>query len=186
MTLIIIFFLCVAVGLPIAYAFGIGGVLYILFFTDLNAQLIMSTSFAAVNSFTLLAMPFFIFAGDIMRLGGVSTRLLNFAKIFFRRSRSALGTITIVGSAFFGAISGSSNATVAAIGGIMIPEMHRYGYRIEYLCGACQHSGISGNSDSAQCPTGCLCRFRRCFSRKTFYGDNSSWHNSSTYADCNK
>ena len=144
MTLIIIFFLCVALGLPIAYAFGIGGVLYILFFTDLNAQLIMSTSFAAVNSFTLLAMPFFIFAGDIMRLGGVSTRLLNFAKIFFRRSRSALGTITIVGSAFFGAISGSSNATVAAIGGIMIPEMHRYGYRIEYAAALASTAGYLG------------------------------------------
>ena len=144
MILVIIFFLCVAIGLPIAYAFGIAGVLYISFFTDLNSQLITSTTFAAVNSFTLLAMPFFIFAGDIMRLGGVSSRLLNFAKLLFKKSRSALGTITIVGSAFFGAISGSSNATVAAIGGIMIPEMKRDGYKLEYAAALASTAGYLG------------------------------------------
>lgn len=144
MILVGIFFLCVAIGIPIAYAFGVSGVLYITFFTNLNPQLIMSTSFASVNSFTLLAMPFFIFAGDLMRLGGVSTRLLNFAKLFFRQSRSALGTITIIGSAFFGAISGSSNATVAAIGGIMIPEMKRDGYKIEYAAALASTAGYLG------------------------------------------
>ena len=144
MTLVLIFFLMVAVGIPIAYAFGISGVLYIAFFTNLNPQLIMSTTFTAVNSFTLLAMPFFIFAGDIMRLGGVSSRLLNFAKLLFRKSKSALGTITIVASAFFGAISGSSNATVAAIGGIMIPEMHRDGYKLEYAAALASTAGYLG------------------------------------------
>lgn len=144
MIIVLIFFLCVIVGLPIAYAFGIAGVLYISFFTKMNMQLIMSTTFAAVNSFTLLAMPFFIFAGDIMRLGGVSRRLLDFAKLLFRGSKSALGTITIVGSAFFGAISGSSNATVAAIGGIMIPEMKRNGYRLEYAAALASTAGYLG------------------------------------------
>lgn len=144
MILVLLFFLCVVVGLPIAYAFGISGLLYIAFFSNFNSQLVMSASFAAVNSFTLLAMPFFIFAGDIMRFGGVSTRLLDFAKLLFRKSKSALGTITIVGSAFFGAISGSSNATVAAIGGIMIPEMHRDGYKREYAAALASTAGYLG------------------------------------------
>lgn len=144
MKLVLIFFVCVAIGIPIAYSFGISGLIYILTSTKLNSQLIMSTSFAAVNSFTLLAMPFFIFAGDIMRLGGVSRRLLDLAKLIFRKSRSALGTITIVGSAFFGAISGSSNATVAAIGGIMIPEMKRDGYKLEYAAALASTAGYLG------------------------------------------
>ena len=144
MSLVLIFFACVAIGLPIAYAFGITGVIYIAFFTHLNTQLVMSTTFAAINSFTLLAMPFFIFAGDIMRLGGVSRRLLDLAKLIFRKSRSALGTITVVGSAFFGAISGSSNATVAAIGGIMIPEMKRDGYKLEYAASLASVAGYLG------------------------------------------
>lgn len=144
MILVLIFFLSVAIGLPIAYAFGITGVIYIALSSNLNTQLIMSTTFAAVNSFTLLAMPFFIFAGDIMRLGGVSRRLLDLAKLLFKESRSALGTITVVGSAFFGAISGSSNATVAAIGGIMVPEMKRDGYRLEYAASLASVAGYLG------------------------------------------
>lgn len=144
MILIVIFLACIVVGLPIAYAFGISGVIYVTFFSNISSQLIMTANFSSVNSFTLLAMPFFIFAGDIMRFGGVSSRLLDFAKLLIKKSRSALGTITIVGSAFFGAISGSSNATVAAIGGIMIPEMHRDGYKKEYAAALASTAGYLG------------------------------------------
>ena len=79
-----------------------------------------------------------------MRYGGVSNRLVDFAKTLFRKSSSALGTITVVACAFFGAISGSAAATVAAIGGIMIPEMIRNNYGKEYSVALASSAGYLG------------------------------------------
>lgn len=139
------FFLAlIAVGLPVAFSFVLSGTFYLLAFTSINPNLIASTTFSGIDMFSLLAIPFFVFAGDIMREGGVSKRLISFAKLLFRNSISAYGTITIVASAFFGAISGSAVACVAAIGGIMIPEMIRYRYKREYSGAISSAAGYLG------------------------------------------
>ena len=142
--LLIIFLVLIAIGLPIAFAFGIAGIFYILTFTHFPAQLVTTVSFSQLDSFSLMAVPFFVFAGDIMRYGGVSKRLISFAKSMFKTSTSAMGTITIVGSAFFGAISGAAVATVAAIGGIMMPEMKKIGYKPEYSAALASAAGYLG------------------------------------------
>jgi len=139
-----IFLAIIATGLPVAFAFGTAGLIFILSATKLPPQIISTVSFASLDSFPLMAVPFFIFAGDIMRYGGVSKRLVAFAKSFCKDSASALGTITIVGCAFFGAISGAAVATVAAIGGIMIPEMVKGGYKKEYAVALACASGYLG------------------------------------------
>jgi len=144
MILFIIFLAVVVTGLPVAFAFGSAGLLYILSATRMSPQIISTVSFASLDSFPLMAVPFFIFAGDIMRYGGVSKRLVAFAKSFCKDSNSALGTITIVGCAFFGAISGAAVATVSAIGGIMIPEMIKGGYKKEYAVALACASGYLG------------------------------------------
>lgn len=139
-----IFLALVLLGLPVAFSFVVGGLFYQTFFTTVNPNLIASTTYGGIDSFSLLAIPFFIFAGDIMLKGGVSKRLVDFAKLFFKDSISAFGTICIVACAFFGAISGSAAAAVAAIGGLMIPEMIRNGYKREYATSLASAAGYLG------------------------------------------
>lgn len=144
MLILILFLLLIAIGLPIAFAFGVSGLSYIILCTKFPPQIISTVSFSQLDSFSLMAVPFFIFAGDIMKYGGVSSRLIAFSKSIFKKSDSAVGTITIVGSAFFGAISGAAVATVAAIGGIMVPEMRKVGYKKEYSAALASASGYLG------------------------------------------
>lgn len=144
MWLFVIFLLVIAVGLPVAFSFGSAGLVYLLTATKVSPQIISTVTFSSLDSFSLMAVPFFIFAGDIMRYGGVSKRLINFARSMFKNSTSALGTITIVACAFFGAISGAAVATVAAIGGIMIPEMEKGGYKREYSTALASAAGYLG------------------------------------------
>jgi C4-dicarboxylate transporter DctM subunit len=144
MILLISFLILILLGLPIAFSFGIAGLVYILAATRFPGNLAVTVSFSQLDSFALMAVPFFIFAGDIMRYGGVSTRLIAFTKALFHRSSSAMGTITIVASGFFGAISGAAVATVAAIGGIMIPEMRKAGYGQEYAASLSSAAGYLG------------------------------------------
>lgn len=144
MLLFCMFLVAVFVGIPIGFAFAISGIIFLLNFTPLPPKLLVTVSFAGIDSFSLMALPFFIFAGDIMRYGGVSKRLIDFAKVLSGKSTSALGTITVLGSAFFGAVSGSAAATVAAIGGIMIPEMQNANYKKEYSVTIASASGYLG------------------------------------------
>ena len=144
MILLISFLILILLGLPIAFSFGIAGLVYILAATRFPGNLAVTVSFSQLDSFALMAVPFFIFADDIMRYGGVSTRLIAFTKALFHRSSSAMGTITIVASGFFGAISGAAVATVAAIGGIMIPEMRKAGYGQEYAASLSSAAGYLG------------------------------------------
>ncbi|MFZ7101222.1 MAG: TRAP transporter large permease [Peptococcaceae bacterium] len=113
----------IVIGLPIAYALGAAGVIVLI--TDNNIPLMVFPQrvFTAINSFPLLAIVFFIMAGDLMMQGGISRRLINIAKLFFGRFRGNLSLICFSSSAFFGAISGSALATSAAVGGILYPEM---------------------------------------------------------------
>jgi C4-dicarboxylate transporter DctM subunit len=84
--------------------------------------------FTSLDNFGFMAIPFFIFAGNLMSKGGISNRLIRFGEILLRRKRAAVANITTGASMFFGAISGSNPATVAAIGGITIPYMKKKGY----------------------------------------------------------
>ncbi len=84
MVLFGIFLALVLLGLPVAFSFVVGGLFYQSLFTSVNPNLIASTTYGGIDSFSLLAIPFFIFAGDIMLKGGVSKRLVDFAKLFLR------------------------------------------------------------------------------------------------------
>lgn len=143
--MIIFLFLIVFIllGIPMAYSFGLAGITYLL----LNSQpvdMLPQAAFGSIDTFTTLSLPFFMLAGDIMKHGGVSKRLVKLAKVFFKRSRAAMGNITTLACAFFGAISGSSAATVAAIGGIMAPEMRKAGYGRIYSTSVICATGFLG------------------------------------------
>ena len=116
-------------GIPIAISMGLA-VLAALNFGDGRTPnlLIVQRMFTSLDNFPFMAIPFFILAGDMMQCGGISARLIDFIKLLLRKVPARLSVISTVGSGFFGAISGSNPATVAAIGGIMIPEMKKSGY----------------------------------------------------------
>ncbi|KAA0957060.1 TRAP transporter large permease [Planococcus sp. ANT_H30] len=123
--LLIVLFL---INVPIAVGLGLASTL--VFFIDGNVSLIViiQRMFNSVDSFPLMAIPFFILAGKLMESGGISRRLIHLANVIFGRVRGGLGIVSIVACAFFAAISGSAAATTAAVGALMIPAMVNKGY----------------------------------------------------------
>jgi C4-dicarboxylate transporter, DctM subunit len=113
---------------PIGIALGLASVLTIYATGVLTLDTFAQTMVAGLNSFPLMAVPLFTFAGDIMGRGGISKRLLKVAGLMFGRFTGGLGMVAIAACLFFAAISGTGSATVAAIGFIMIPSMVHKGY----------------------------------------------------------
>lgn len=130
-------------GMPIALAIGISA-LAILYFNDLNLVLIPQRMFVGTDSFPLIAIPFFILAGDLLAKGNVSKRLVDFAESFVGWIRGGLSLVAVLGSVFFAAISGSSAATTAAIGTPLIPEMKKKGYKVPFAASLIAASGTIG------------------------------------------
>ena len=119
-TMMLIFLLLIFLGTPITVSLGIG-VLVGSFQSGISPSIMSQTVFASLNKFSYLAIPMFMLVGNLMEFGGLSSRLISFSTTIVGHKRGGLGQITVVASSFFAAISGSANATVAAIGGVMIP-----------------------------------------------------------------
>jgi C4-dicarboxylate transporter DctM subunit len=132
-----------AVGGAVAFAFGAASVVGLLQLGSPIAS-IPSMAYRGIDTFPIMAIPFFLLTGALMKDGGISRRLIDFVAVFTGRVRGGMG-VTLVGtSAIFGAISGSSVATVSAMGAILSPEMRRRGYPAEYLGGLTGVSGMLG------------------------------------------
>lgn len=123
-----VFILLLLISVPIAISLGLASVVTILVLNPISLESFTQTTIQGLNSFPLMAVPLFTFAGDIMARGGISKRLLELASVFFDRFTGGLGVVAIVTSLFFAAISGTGSATVAAIGTIMIPAMLKKNY----------------------------------------------------------
>lgn len=123
-----IFFILLILGVPIGYAIGISTLVNIVNFTNMPTMMIAQNSIAGVDSFPLLAIPFFMLAGNLMSSGGIAKRLVDFFQSFIGHITGGLGMVTIVVCMFFAAISGSAVATVSAVGAFMIPQMVNHGY----------------------------------------------------------
>lgn len=128
--LVVSFFFLLTVGVPIAYSIGVAGVLTMLVHIDsLPALTTYALRMASgLDSFALLAIPFFILAGNIMNSGGIALRLIDFAKVLVGRLPGGLAVVNVVANMLFGAISGSAAAAASAIGSIMTSEMRKAGY----------------------------------------------------------
>ena len=122
------FIVCFLLTVPIGIAIGVATLATIYFSDLINVTYFAQRLTTAADSFPLMAVPFFILAGNLMGHGGVSRRLLNVAGILFGRMTGGLALVSVAACMFFGAISGSATATVAAIGCLMIPDMVRMGY----------------------------------------------------------
>lgn len=117
---------------PIGVALGLSAVVAVHLSPKMQYTHVCQTLVTAIDSFPLMAVPFFILAGEIMGRGGISRRLLNTARAFFGNFTGGLGMVTVAACMFFAAISGSGPATVAAIGSLMIPSMVAKSYSPEY------------------------------------------------------
>ena len=132
------------IGVPISLTLALVATLPLYFFTDVDVVIIAQRMFNATNSFTMMAVPFFMLAGGIFSKGGVSKRLVNLADSLVGWMPGGLAVVTFVASAFFGAISGSSPATVAAIGAIMVPAMIDAGYSLHFALATVASAGFLG------------------------------------------
>ena len=142
--LVALFFFLMA-GFPIGISTGIATALSMKIFTpDVPLQLIAQKAITGLESFPLLAIPFFMFAGNLMGSGGISRRLVNLADSFVGTIAGGLALVTTLASAFFAAISGSAPATVSAIGSIMLPEMKKRGYKTSFSTAVAACSGTIG------------------------------------------
>lgn len=133
----------IVMGVPIAVALT-GAALAALFTTDVSALVVVQRYFTSMDSFSLMAIPFFMMAGLLMERGGISKRLINLANLLLGNMYGGLAIVLIIVSAFFGALTGSSAATVAAIGGIMIPSMIKQGYDERFTLATSASSGYLG------------------------------------------
>ncbi len=131
-------------AVPVAISLGLASALALLYSGKVNSSFIAQGLVTSIDSFPLMAVPFFILAGDLMGHGGLSRRLLNVGAVFFGRYTGGLAIIAIVTCMFFAAISGSGPATVAAIGGILLPAMAKAGYDKGWSVGMIAAAGSIG------------------------------------------
>ncbi|PVX41544.1 tripartite ATP-independent transporter DctM subunit [Pasteurella langaaensis DSM 22999] len=141
-----VFFL--VIGTPISISVGVSSVAAMLVILPFQGGMVTSAQriFVGLDSFALLAIPFFILAGNIMNSGGIAIRLINFAKLFSRCLPGSLAQTNIISNMLFGSISGSGVASAAAVGGIMSPIQRKEGYDPRY----------SAAVNIASAPTGML------------------------------
>lgn len=142
--LFISFFSLIALSVPIGVSLGFSAVLAMVFGMNTPLVVVAQTMFGGINSFPLMAIPFFILAGDLMTAGGLSKRLVDFVNLFFSRITGGLALVAVGSSMIFAAISGSCPATTAAIGGIMVPEMEKNGYKKAFSAATVAAAGTVG------------------------------------------
>lgn len=136
-------FLFIAMGIPVAFALGLSNIIMMLKM-NIPFMVLASKMVSGVNSFPLLAIPFFMFVGHVMNTGGIAKRLVNFADALVGFVTGGLGHVNILASMFFGGISGSAVADSAAIGGLIVPPMIEEGYSPEYSGAVTATSSVIG------------------------------------------
>ncbi len=136
-------FFFVLAGIPVVFALGLSNIA-IMNAMDLQFMVLPSKMISGMNSFPLLAIPFFMFVGEIMNHGGIAKRLVNFADAIVGHITGGLGHVNILASMFFGGISGSAIADTAAIGGLLIPPMIEQEYPADYSAAITASSAVIG------------------------------------------
>lgn len=132
------------IGLPVGISLGLSSILFITFFSHDSLSSVAISLFGAGQHYTLLAIPFFIIASSYMSTGGVAKRLINFAIASVGHFRGGLAMASVLACMMFAALSGSSPATVVAIGTIAIAGMTQVGYSKEFAAGIIANAGTLG------------------------------------------
>jgi tripartite ATP-independent transporter DctM subunit len=141
--LLVVFGICVVLGVPVAFAMGVAAA-SAFWFEGFPLLITFQRSISGISVFSLLAIPFFVFAGELMLHGGIAVRLVRFAGALVGHVRGGLASVNIFSSMLFGGISGSAVADISALGSIMIPVMKERGYRADYAVNVTVTSSIAG------------------------------------------
>ncbi|MFK7746122.1 MAG: TRAP transporter large permease [Roseobacter sp.] len=137
------FAFCVLIGTPVAFALGISAIAAF-WYEGLPLMIGFQRIISGINVFALMAIPFFIFAGDLMFHGGIAMRLVRFAQAAVGAVRGGLGIVNVFSSMLFGGISGSAIADISALGSILVPVMKEKGYDADYAVNVTVTSSIAG------------------------------------------
>ena len=140
-----IFAMLLATGVPIALALGVGGVAFLWFSGNGMMMLqLPQRMMAGVNQFVLLTIPLFLLAGTLMNAGGITDRIVGFARATVGHRRGGMSSVTVLSAGFFAGISGSANAEAAALGSILIPTMKKQGIPAAYAAALVGVASIVG------------------------------------------
>lgn len=137
------FTLLLLLGVPVAFSIGLSS-LATLWYEGLPLAVGFQQMISGMNPFSFLAIPFFIFAGEIMMYGGIADRIVTFAKSLVGHVRGGLGMSNVVACTLFGGVSGSPVADVSAMGAVLIPQMKKEGYDADYAVNVTTHASLVG------------------------------------------
>lgn len=140
----LVLLVCIALSMPIGLALGLSVLVSLTVDGTVADVMIIQNIFNGLNSFTLLAIPFFMLAGYLMSLGGIAKRIVNFCDALIGAVTGGIGMVTVLACMFFAALSGSGPATVSAIGSTMIPEMEKRKYDKAFSTGLTAVAGTIG------------------------------------------
>jgi len=139
----VLFLAFLVLGVPVAFAIGLSSVITILY-EGLPIAVVFGRMVSGMTVFSFLAIPFFIFAGELMLYGGIAHRIVELAKSLVNHVRGGLGMSNVVACTLFGGVSGSPVADVSAMGAVMIPMMKREGYDVDYAVNVTTHAALVG------------------------------------------
>jgi tripartite ATP-independent transporter DctM subunit len=137
------FSLLLVIGVPVAFAIGLSSVATILA-AGLPVAVVFQKMVGGMQIFSFLAIPFFVFAGELMLYGGIADRIVRFANSLVGHVRGGLGMSNVLGCTLFGGVAGSPLADVSAMGSVMIPLMKREGYHADYAVNVTTHAALVG------------------------------------------
>ncbi len=141
--LFITFVVCLALGVPVAFSLGISSLVYFVG-NGMSLYMFAQRFFAGLNSFTLLCIPGFVFAGALMNQGGITERLIGFCNKIVGHITGGLAIANVVASMVFAGISGTALADTVSVGGILIPAMKKEGYDADFSCAVTAASSCIG------------------------------------------
>lgn len=141
--LFITFAVCLAAGVPVAFSLGISSLVYFIG-EGMSLYMFAQRFFAGLNSFTLLCIPGFVFAGSLMNQGGITERLIGFCNKIVGHITGGLSIANVVASMLFAGISGTALADTVSVGGVLIPAMKKDGYDADFSCAVTAASSCIG------------------------------------------
>jgi tripartite ATP-independent transporter DctM subunit len=137
------FLLLLVLGVPVAFAIGLAAICTIVY-EGLPVAVLFQQMMSGMNIFSFLAIPFFVFSGELMLHGGIAEKIVTLARNMVGHIRGGLGMSNVVACTLFGGVSGSPVADVSAMGTVMIPLMKREGYHVDYAVNVTTHASLVG------------------------------------------
>ncbi|WP_137917578.1 TRAP transporter large permease [Hydrogenophaga sp. 2FB] len=137
------FFVLLLIGVPVAFSIGLASIATV-FYAGVPIPIVFQKMVGGMQVFSFMAIPFFVFAGELMLYGGIADRIVRFANSLVGHVRGGLGMSNVVGCTLFGGVAGSALADVSAMGSVMIPLMKKEGYDADYAVNVTTHSALVG------------------------------------------